>query len=85
MSMRVFLHGQDPSRGNGKIRLGKNCASAFMNPVHLSFGGGLGFGGFGCFWLFFFFNSLPVDAIIRSMLVCRLTRGRPTQQFVVAD
>lgn len=33
----------------------------------------------------FFFNSLPVDAIIRSMLVCRLTRGRPTQQFVVAD
>lgn len=83
MSMRVFLHGQDPSRGNGKIRLGKNCASAFMNPVHLSFGGG-----FWWFWLFlffFFFNSLPVDAIIRSMLVCRLTRGRPTQQFVVAD
>lgn len=59
-----------------RLDWGKNCASASMNPVHLSFGR--------CFFLFFF-NSLLVDAIIRSMFVCRLTRGRPTQQFVVAD
>lgn len=41
MHVRVFLHGLDPSRGNGKIRLWgkkkKSCASASMGPGHLFF------------------------------------------------